>query len=600
MKFRFRFFISAIIITSISLSTAIAGEPDSIEQLIPPDSLAYISISNLGDIYTEVAESPQFEEFMNIEGMAQEMEEPSQGITMLSMMLGMSLEDIMKVLGKHIGISVIGISDNMPVAGLVIDTRADKESAEYAVNQIIGMAMSSGEAKHEDKEYRDMPYKMLQMENLQVNYAFTDNFIIAGTGGGFKKIMDMYKDGGISIKDNENYQFMGKKVSLSSNLSVFANLEAAAPMLQMMAGMSLSGEDEESQIKNMMAQQLISSSKALGISLGLSDQNIEFYLHVDVEEPNPITDMIFAPHTSIRGTELLPVPQGVLASVHLGNPARMLDGMIEMMRFLEADQEDIEEIEKIIAEIELEIGMDLKEDFLSALTGEFTMLAVAPEDLMFDPDNKFKTIMQMNKSRHLTIIGIEDREKISKAVEKLMELTETESIPIEEENYKGITIHTKVFPLKNQLPGLAMMPSYCFKDDVFISSYDAEYVRMAIDMMEHAKTSDLPDELEESRMLCYIDIGGMAEIISESGMIEMIEEIPQEFVDDIMDKVIDFGSVAMSFSLSPEGIGMDLLSTSDNTWVAKIMDSALVMVYVKAYTEKQEEMSEEKPEEWEE
>lgn len=565
----------------LSIQAEAADGSRTVMDLVPYDSLAYVSISNLDGVYHLVKESPEWEELLGIEEMAEQLEQGRQALNFGPMLLGISIEDFLSSFGHKMVVIFMGMQGNIPMAGLIIDPGDHMEQLEYAAEQAATIPAMAGAAMVEEKEYRDVPYTSVGNQAIKVKYGFLDNFLLAGIGGGFEKLVDFYKGGGESIKDSANYQLMKQKVSLSGEICVYADLERAASMLEMLAAMQAGGG--QNPMNAMMMDLGLNSVKAFALSLSLSGHAQEIYLHLRPDEPNPITDLLLAPYVPMSSAGLVPVKNGILWAVHIGDPVELLD---RGLKLAESFGQNAEEIEGAIKQIEGAVGLNLKDDLLSALTGELAVAVMLPKEPVNLRANKLQMAMQLAKVRQVLLIGVKDGEKLKKTAKKLSELIDLKTLPLDEQSYKGSKIVTQVVPLDMLLPGVALIPAYSFRDNVLIMSNSAEWVKDAIDMLESPGAPELQEKLSESRVLVALDIGGMADFAIEQGLAEEIN-----VSEDIQAKARTLGSVAASFSLGPDGMGMKLISTSDDNWLTKILRGVLIGVYVNVA--KQEQMEQE-------
>jgi len=566
----------------LSIQAEAADGSRTAMDLVPYDSLAYVSISNLDAVYHLVKESPEWEELLGIEEIAEQLEQGRQALNFGPMLLGISIEDFLSSFGHKMVVTFMGMQGNIPMAGLIIDPGDHMEQLEYAAEQAATIPAIAGAAMVEEKEYRDVPYTSVGNQAIKVKYGFLDNFLLAGIGGGFEKLVDFYKGGGESIKDSANYQLMKQKVSLSGEICVYADLERAASMLEMIAAMQSGGEDQNP-MNSMMMDIGLNSVKAFALNLSLSGHTQEIYLHLRPDEPNPITDLLLAPYVPMSSAGLVPVKNGILWGVHIGDPVELLDRGIELA---ESFGQNTEEIEGAIQQVEGAVGLNLKDDLLSALTGEFAVAAMLPKEPVNLRASKLQMAMQMAKVRQVLLIGVKDGQKLKKTAKKLSELVDIKTLPLDEQSYKGSKIVTQAVPLEILLPGVALIPAYSFRDNLLIMSNSAEWVKDAIDMLESPGAPELQEKLSESRVLLAVDVGGMADFAIEQGLAEEIN-----VSEDIQAKARTLGSVAASFSLGPDGTGMKLISTSDDNWLTKILRGALIGIYVNVA--KQEQMEQE-------
>lgn len=574
-----------LILTFCFLPVRVEGADNlgSVMDMVPDDSLAYLSLSNLEVVYQSVIESPEWQELLGIKGIEEELDQAKQVLSFGPMLVGISLEDLLNSFGHETVLTFMGMMGPMPVAGLIANPGAYMEQLEYAVEQLVTLPTLTGQFLLEEKEYRDVPYTVIGNKDFKVKYGFLDNFLLAGLNGGFEKLVDFYKDGGRSIKDTPNFQFMQQKVSLSSNICLYADPERAAPLLEMLAGMASDQEGEENKMNAMMTELALKSVKAFALCLNLSGHVQEVYLHLRPDKPNPITDLALAPHSPMSAADLIPLSDGAMVGIHIGDPVELLDRGLKLAKFLGAGTE---EIEGQIQQLEDGLQLNLRDDLLSSLTGEIAVMAMLPKGEVDLKKDKLQMAMQMAKTRSAILIGVKDEKKLEKTTRKLLGLANLEPLSLGEQSYKGAKIRTKVVPLDILAPGLALMPSYSFRDGLLVMSNSAQWVQDTMDLLESSQATEVRGRLSESRVLMYLDVAGIADFAMKQNLIENIK--PPE---PAQDKLATLGSVAASLSLSPDGVGMKLISTSDDDWATKILRGILVGIYVKA-TPGQEEAGE--------
>jgi len=572
-----------LLLLAFGLLPVYAGAADgsrTVMDMVPYDSLAYVSVSDLDVVRHSVMESPEWEELMGIEQIAEQIDQARQALNFGPMLIGISIEDFVGAFGHNMVLTFMGLQGSIPMAGLILDPGDYMEQLEYAIEQTATIPALTGGAMVEEKKYRDVPYTAVGNQAIKVKYAFLDNFLVAGIGGGFEKLVDFHKGGGESIKDSQNYQFMKKKVSLSSEICVYADLERAAPMLEMIAA-AQSGE-QENPINQMIMQVALNSVKAFALSLSFSGHTQEMYLHLRPEEPDPITDLLLAPYVPMSAAGLVPVEDGAMVAIHIGDPAELLD---KGMKLAESFGQDMAEVKAGMQQLKDGMGLDIKDDLLSALTGEFAVATMLPQGPIDLNANKLQLAMQIAKVRQVVLIGVKDEKKLRKTFQKLTEMIEIKTLPLDERSYKGSKIVTHAVPMDVLFPGVALIPAYSFRDNVLIMSNKAEWVMDAIDLLE-SSSPELRQKLSESRILVSLDAGGLADFAVEQGFAEEIN-----LSEEIQDKARSLGSVAANFSLSPDGAGIKLISTSEDNWATKILRGALIAVYVNV--EKQEQIARE-------
>jgi hypothetical protein len=538
-------------------------------------------------VFQIVTESPEWQELLAIEEIQETLDQAKQPISFIPMLLGISVEEFVGSLGHRTVLIMMGMMGPMPVAGLVIDPGDYKDKLEYAVSQAGTAPALAGGAMVEEKEYRDVPHTVVGNKNIKVKYGFLDDYLVAGVGGAFEKLVDHYKDGGKSIKDSANFQFMGQKVSLSSNICFYADLERTAPILEMLGAI---GSGEENQMAEMLKQLALSSAKAFAVGLNLSGHTQEIYLHLRAEEPNPITDLLLAPHSPMYSARLVPFDNGVMVGLNIGDPVELVDRGLKLAEMMGVKTAEIEDR---IQQLDGMLGINLREDMLPTLTGEFAGVTVLPEEPIDLKANKLQMAMQLSRVKSMSFVGVKDEEKLGETIGKLLKIVDSEPLSLEEGSHKGKDIYTKVVPLNALAPGVALMPSYSLVDNLMVMGSNMEWVQDGIDMLESSPATEIQEKLADSRVLVYLDAGGMANFAIKQGIAEEMG-VPE----GIQDKARSLGSIAASLALGPDGAGIRLVSMSEDDWATKILRGTLIAIYAKiAEMEEQAAMEESEAEE---
>jgi len=539
--------------------------------IIPYDTIAYLSISNLDAVSQTVVNLPEWKELYSMDEVKEGLAQPEQVMTML---LGLTPEELVKILGHKLVFSFLGIENNIPVACLAIDTGANKDQAQYAVEQLVSVAALSGQMVPREDSYREVPYTGISLGEIKISYGFIGDFILAGVNGGFEKMVDLYKDGGENIEDNPNFQFIGQKVNLSSELALCANVEQLIPMLPELQKLmdkddsSSEQSEEDKEFQAFLEKTVLPSIKGFGVSLNLSGLVHEAYLHVEPNADNPLFDVLLTSHPTMSSIQFLPV-DGVLAGIQIGDPVALLDSMLNLADLFGQNKEDLE---NRIRNLEEGFGLNLRDDILSTLTGEVGVMALLPKE---DVDLK-KNKLHFAKFRPIILLGVKDRKKLEETASKLTRLAQIETQTLKEEKHRGFNIYTKLLPLDMLVSGVAFMPSLAYKDDMLIISNSKEWVKDAVDMLTEPRQTGLDPEIEKelksSWVLAFANAGEIANFATQQDLTDEIK-LPE----NAMDKLKDFGSVIVSYSAEPDGIGVGILS--ENPWIREILRVVALVIY---------------------
>ena len=73
----------------------------SIMDMVPYDSLAYLSLSNMDKVYHIVTESPEWEELLAIEEIQEQLDQAKQPVSFVPMLLGITAEEFLGSFGRR-------------------------------------------------------------------------------------------------------------------------------------------------------------------------------------------------------------------------------------------------------------------------------------------------------------------------------------------------------------------------------------------------------------------------------------------------------------------------------------------------------------------
>ncbi len=123
--FRFTFFPAFLILAlwflpvahsdEASTTSAQRDDPGSIIDMIPYESIACASLSNLDAVYYSVVESPEWQELLSIRQIQEDLDKAKQVVLFGPMLLGITLEEFLNCFGHRMVLGLMGMKDSMPV-----------------------------------------------------------------------------------------------------------------------------------------------------------------------------------------------------------------------------------------------------------------------------------------------------------------------------------------------------------------------------------------------------------------------------------------------------------------------------------------------------
>ena len=221
-----------VAIFSVLLSTAHA---QTIESVIPGDSLVYLKLQNLKECREAIESSENWKEAAGIISAAPQWQPMNQFMQMLPMFTGTDIQGLIETfLEGQIAVTVSpGVQGLM--VGIVIENRGTRQQAEQILFQLIGTlsGMAGNPVQPEERDYQGITYHTAQLNTLQLTYGrINETLLLVGiTPGSFEKMVDTYKAEENAITESTAYRAATDKFG-KSEVFAFMNIEIGSPYLK--------------------------------------------------------------------------------------------------------------------------------------------------------------------------------------------------------------------------------------------------------------------------------------------------------------------------------------------------------------------------------
>ncbi len=223
MKARFLTCCLPLFLLTVSFANAA-----KVEDFIPQESLLYVKLQNIDEVYSEIETSETWEQALALLPNTPDWQEMQQGIAMVQGFLGTDLLSVIETVGYRTAFAVWSNKENTPEIGLVVHSGGNLSELQRFTKIVEGLiGMSDTTTFHVDAgEYQRVPYNMMKVNQQYVaKYGFVGEFLVLGVGeGGFEKLMDTFRKKAPSIAKNTHYAKISQAAG-SGQISLFCNVQ---------------------------------------------------------------------------------------------------------------------------------------------------------------------------------------------------------------------------------------------------------------------------------------------------------------------------------------------------------------------------------------
>ncbi|MBM3237685.1 hypothetical protein FJZ31_15460 [Candidatus Poribacteria bacterium] len=520
-----------IVFVLIGLLVAYAGAA-KIEELAPVDSLVYVTISELDEIWDAGAVSESWQSVFNADKADGSVSTIDQAMEVMRFTIGTDLRGIVETFGHQVAFVIMPPQSgkNELRMALILDTGGSRKEAEDIISKVNAvMAMNveqsntprSGAEKSQTNpnagRYRKIIYGTITLEKRTFKYGFIDDLLVIGLKeGGFEAIVDTYSKKTASITDNAKFKDIQKKFA-NVQLFGYANVDNALPLLKANEDNSLppfsplikgvrglfNGDTEKSKFEQTLQSKMpkfdlassnLQSIDAIGFGIDAFSVDGLQRLYIQMKDP-PLEKG----GRRVSNTKDV-VTSGLVNSMfHKG---RSLDSLL-LLRHLEAVQTsdvffamssdnlndlwqsfaDNNDLQRGIQKLEDTSKLDFETEILGSLTGEIAVSANIADDI---PQGAAKSIPWKEL---VVFMGLKERAKWEAAVNAMQKLTST---PTQKEyKYKSATVR-KLSPPQNEL---FKTFGYGLTNETFIAAISTDKIQNIIDRTAAVNKSREPDTL---------------------------------------------------------------------------------------------------------
>ena len=228
--------ISKICCVMLLLVMAAVANAAEVEDFMPKESIFYLKLQNIDEVYGEIEVSENWEKALALLPDVPDWQEMQQGLSMFQTMLGTDLLGIIETLGYRtaLAIWVEGANSSEIETGVVIHSGGNLDKLRQLtklVEGLLGMA-NENTLRLNAGVYQRVRYNAIEIPGGIAKYGFVDDFLVIGTGeGSFERLMDTYRTGMPSIRENKEFDRALEETG-SGEVVVYANVPPILSVMQ--------------------------------------------------------------------------------------------------------------------------------------------------------------------------------------------------------------------------------------------------------------------------------------------------------------------------------------------------------------------------------
>lgn len=358
------------LIISIFLITGIPSfaQAAKVTDFIPKESVVYIQLNDLDEIYNEIQVSEDWEKTLNPLLDTSELQEMRQVMLAAQAILQIDPFDVIDTVGYQTGFAIWDVGINNIRGGIVVHSGGNLAELQRLTKILTGaMGLSGGTLKPDAGEHRKVKYDTLQMPDVLFNYGFVGDFLVVGIGeNSFEKLIDTYRKKSLSIKKNESYSKVSKKYEMGQ-VTGFINVSGLLPLLQDLSDIE---RTQMQTFKTVFAQLNLLEVAPL----------FQFYTEFDSTLPESRIGPFLKEGDELEILKSLSGKEDLFIAI----APTILETVWELIH-TEIENTETDDVYAFITLLEGILNLDFEDDVIAGLTGE---LALSVDDLtLFEPDD---------------------------------------------------------------------------------------------------------------------------------------------------------------------------------------------------------------------
>jgi len=406
----------------------------------------------------------------------------------------------------------------------VKDTRKDLNK--YIEEQLKPQLQSRG-YKIASKNFKGSDYYVVAHDKPLCYYAFFEKaFIFAPREEVLLQIINLQKNKGKTLKDDEGFRNATGKLSYENGLLVYVDItKMLAPFEE-----KLKLEKKEKRFINLFKLMGIGSLDCFALTSSIQEGGFRsrYYLQMKKDVPGLMQIVLKQKPRKVKSPKYIPRGFPLVTIGAYNNPSQIWDNLLAQLSEL-SPPEQFKKFQDRISAAEKLLNLDFKRDIFDCLGNEMAFCAQLTKS---ESASEIKGPLEiLEKGSFLLFLEVEKAKKFSEFLERIraagnLYLQATQ----QEKEYKGYQIKYvqggKVSPAT---------PCYTFIDEFCIVSPYIESIKKAIDGYQAGKVLDTYADY----LRCYGDMENRVNRVMYVDIAQLLEKTPQLTLNMVLPKELD-------------------------------------------------------------
>ncbi len=458
----FGIFIVLVILTI--LFTNITVDAAQITDFMPIDSILYLQLKDIDEIYTEIQISESWDNAINNLIPEDDLQDLQELILFIQTLLMTDPATIIDTIGYRSGITFWDLNPEEIKGGIVIHSGGNLTTLQKMTKIVTGMMGTSGATFTLNAgEHDKVKYGSLQFPEIFITFGFVSEFLVVGIGeNSIETLIDTYRKKRPSIKKNNAYTKAEKKYG-DGQFSIFMYTPEVLPNI---------GELSED------LQEQLNTFNTLFVNLNLLEGHRLIQLHTEFNPnlPDNYISKFLTEGTELESINRISGDEDLFIAVS-PSIVKTLWQILENEIENNANQDTYD----FITYIEGLLNLDLNNDIISGLTGEY---AISVDDFQeFEPSSIESLELESVNSFTIDASNVETNggliyipSNLNKWNQIQNSLSNLQNISVSKTEYNG----TKVSRFASNI-------HFAKKDSVSILSFSENQILSILDRIENKK-----------------------------------------------------------------------------------------------------------------
>ena len=542
---------------TLLLLTVSFADAANVEDFIPQESLVYVKLQDIDEVYGEVETSKSWEQALALLPNTPDWQEIQQGITMVQGFLGTDLLSVIETVGYRTAFTVWLNEENTPEMGVVVHSGGNLSELQRftkIVEGLIGMS-DTNTFRVDAGEYQRVRYNMMEVNQRHtVKYGFVDEFLVLGVGeGAFEKLMDTFRKKALSIAKNTRYANISKAAGFGQ-VSLFCNVQ------QTLTDFPIDKDKEElNDLEKLIAFldefqfcevllgefNLLEVGEFLTLHAEFTQKSIKDYLELVpnserfVKEKNPFKTVKAVSPNEDLFIAVAPVVSEVLRQ--------------GISKFIVEEADD--DVYAGISFLEGLLNLNLEEDIFPSLIGE---LAISVNDLaQFDPSALGSLVIEFDGASSMDAGGVETQGTLIFNASNPLKwnqlgnsVSNLQNLSVSQTDYNGVSVST-----------FATNFHYTTVDGLFLLGTSEEQMPILIDEIKNGKSPVYFMQLPKTPVaIAQLNVARVFELEKGPPPSDRVLVNSNEISPMVAWISVKDGEASLEMTLSRKGTGLEALA----------------------------------------